>query len=83
MRSGAALTTYAYDGSGNLVLETQAGAHTAYDYDGERRLRKVAQPDGSLSTYTYQGDGLRRTAQEPGGPVRTMVWDGSDYLGEI
>jgi YD repeat-containing protein len=74
---------YAYCPAGILTLEHLAGFQTGYVYDGENRLTKLTNPDGTFSTYTYAGGGLRRTAQDFGGTVHTMVWDGSDYLGEV
>jgi YD repeat-containing protein len=78
----AATTNYTYNGVGNLTLEDTAGVQTGYVYDGENRLIKLTNPDGSVVTHTYQGDGLRRSKQDPGQKPTTFVWDGSDYLQE-
>lgn len=83
MLYAAAKTTYSYDKAGNKTREAQAGALTGFVYDGENRLKKMTNPDGTVFTCTYTGNGQRRTYQKPGQPVRTMSWDGSDYLGEI
>ena len=88
MLQGAALTTYAYDATGNQTEENLNGSRTTYVYDNENRLTGMRYPDATRSTYTYaggfpvQGEGLRRSAQEPGGALTTYIWDGSDYLGE-
>jgi len=81
--SGNAVTTYTFDNAGNTWLENTLGQTVTNSYDGENRLTKVLNADGTISTYAYSGDGLRRTAQEPGKTVTTMIWDGGDYLGEV
>ena len=84
MQNGAASTAYTYNAAGNQTLENLAGVQTGYVYDGENRLTKITNSDGSLVTNTYQGDdGLRRTTQQPGANASTMIWDGQDYLGQI
>jgi len=83
MIQGAATTNYTYNAVGNLALEAQGVMQTGYIYDGENRLTKLTNPDGTVLTNTYGGDGLRRTSQQPGGAVSTMIWDGSNYLGQI
>ena len=82
MVQGAAKTTYTYNAVGNLALEAQGAAQTGYVYDGENRLLKLTNPDGSIISNTYSGDGLRRTTQQPAKTVSTIIWDGQDYLGQ-
>ncbi len=81
----AAAINYTYNAVGNLTLEDTSGVQTGYGciYDGENRLTKLTNPDGSVVTSTYQGDGLRRSKQEQGQNPTTFIWDGSDYLGEV
>lgn len=67
-----------------MILESLLRTPTTYLYDGENRMTKMTNPDGTVMTSTYQGEGLRRTRQFFGEPrPTTFVWDGSDYLGEI
>ena len=66
---GAAKTVYTYNAVGNLTLEVQGSAQTGYVYDGENRLLKLTNPDGTVISNTYSGDGLRRTTQQPGAAV--------------
>jgi YD repeat-containing protein len=80
--SGNSVTTYTFDNAGNTWLENTLGQVVTNSYDGENRLVKVLNADGTISTYAYSRDGPRRTAQEPGDPISTMIWDGGDYLGE-
>ena len=83
MIQGGDSTTYLYNPVGNMTLEAQVAVQTGYAYDGENRLTKLTNPDGTVITNTYAGDGLRRTTQQPGAAVSTMVWDGSSYLGQV
>ncbi len=79
----AATTNYTYNAVGNLTLEDTSGVQTGYVYDGENRLTKLTNPDGTVVTNTYEGDGPRRSRQEQGQKPTTFIWDGSDYLGEV
>jgi len=83
MIQGAATTNYTYNPTGTLALEVQGISQTGYVYDGENRLTKLTNPDGTIITNTYSGGtmGLRRTTQQPGANVSTMIWDGENYLG--
>ena len=81
--SGDVITSYTYNNVGSPLTENLTGAVTTFAYDGENRMTKMANPDGSVLTNTYAGGGLRRTWQSTGQPVFTQVWDGSDYLGEV
>ncbi len=51
-------------------------------YNGENRLTKRTDPDGTETTKTYEADGLRRGKQAHGAAPTTFVWDGCDYLAE-
>ena len=63
-------------------MEAQGSAQTGYVYDGENRLLKLTNPDGTVISNTYSGDGLRRTTQQLGAAVSTIIWDGQNYLGQ-
>lgn len=82
MLQGTTMTTFTFDTNGNQTTDNVGGVTTGYVYDRENRLKKITNPDFTVSTYSYDGDGLRRTKQEPGQAVRTMVWDRTDYLME-
>jgi YD repeat-containing protein len=71
-----------HDAAGDLTLKAQGVVQTGYVYDGENRLLKLTNPDGSVITNTYSGDGLRRSTQQPGATISTIIWNGQDYLGQ-
>jgi len=76
----SAITSYVYDGVGNMISETTGSAITTYSYDGGNRLALVSYASGGPTTMSYQGwDGLRRTLQSYTYGVTTFVWDGPDY----
>ncbi len=83
MTQGQTVTGYTYNAVGNLTLEAQGASQTGYVYDGENRLLKLTNPDGSIVSNTYAGDGLRRFTQQPGKAGTTIIWDGQNYLGQL
>jgi RHS repeat-associated protein len=75
---------YTYDADGNLASRTQKSddAVTRYNFDGENRLVRIDQPDGTTMSYRYDGWG-RRVAKEVGGVVTRYVYGFSDILLEF
>lgn len=58
---GGAVTTYSYDGTGNLTkVQEPTGAPVTMSYDNENRLR-VHSSASTVTTYAYQWDGMKRT----------------------
>ena len=82
--SGGLVTSYGYDGSGNLRVEyaLPSLAVTTYNNDPEDRMNIAQNPDNTRWTYTYSGDGLMRSFVGPGIPMTTLVWDGTDVIQE-
>ncbi len=79
-QSSAGVTTFAYDGDGNL-LTSQAPANqwTTNTWDGENRLTQVALPSAIVDSFTYNGDGQRVQKQDSTGTTN-HVWDGQNIL---
>jgi len=79
-QSSAGVTSFAYDGNGNL-LTTQAPGNqwTTNSWDGENRLTRVALPSGVVDSFTYNGDGQRVQKQDLTGTTN-HVWDGENII---
>ena len=84
------ITTFAYDGSGNLASQrevTDKGTitRTTHAWDGENRLTGVssqaASQPVSRSTFAYDGDG-RRLRKEDGAGETRFTWDVQNVLRE-
>jgi RHS repeat-associated protein len=74
------VTTYAFDGDGNLLTTLAPGNQaTTNTWDGEDRLTKVALPSGIVDSFTYNGDGQRVQKQDSTGTTN-HVWDGQNIL---
>ena len=83
--SGAATTTYNFDGSGNLTSVVDAsGATVMYGgYDGLGRPGSMVEANGVGHTFTYDGRGnlASDTATRPNGTaVSTYAYDGRSHL---
>ena len=79
-QASAGVTSFAYDGNGNL-LTTQAPGNqwTTNSWDGENRLTRVALPSEIVDSSTYNGDGQRVQKQDSTGTTN-HVWDGENIL---
>jgi YD repeat-containing protein len=53
------VTTYSYDGAGNLLTENAAGSMTTNVWNVDNRLTKTTLPSSAVTTMAYNGDGLR------------------------
>jgi choice-of-anchor A domain-containing protein/RHS repeat-associated protein len=72
-RTGAGVTSYAYDDNGNLSTKTAPGDTTTYGYDDANRMVTMQNAEGS-STYRYTADGLRiRHTRADAGGTTTIV----------
>jgi RHS repeat-associated protein len=81
-QTSAGVTTYAFDGDGNLLTSVAPGNQiTTNSWDGENRLTRVALPSGVVDTFTYNGDGQRVQKQDSTGTTN-HVWDGENILFE-
>jgi RHS repeat-associated protein len=79
-QASAGVTTYTFDGDGNLLTAVAPGSQlTTNTWDGENRLTKVALPSGIVDTFTYNGDGQRVQKQDSTGTTN-HVWDGQNIL---
>lgn len=76
-------TTYAYDGNGNLLSETDAGGTTNYVLDQENRLTSVTLPgSGGNVSFQYDPFGRRIYKSSPSGTT-IYVYDGVNVLQEV
>jgi RHS repeat-associated protein len=75
----AAVTTYAYDGAGNLTSQDAAGSVTNNTWNVDNRLTKVVLPSTAIATMLYNADGLR-VRKEEGVEVVKNVWDFQNVL---
>jgi RHS repeat-associated protein len=79
-QASAGVTTYAFDGDGNLLTSVAPGNQiTTNTWDGENRLTQVALPSGVADTFTYNGDGQRVQKLDSTGTTK-HVWDGQNIL---
>ena len=79
-QSSAGVTTYAFDGDGNLLTSQAPGNQwTTNTWDGENRLTRVALPTGIVDSFTYNGDGQRVQKQDSTGTTNHL-WDGQNIL---
>ena len=79
-QASAGVTTYTFDGDGNLLTTLAPGNQlTTNTWDGENRLTKVALPSGIVDTFTYNGDGQRVQKQDSTGTTN-HVWDGQNIV---
>ena len=79
-QTSAGVTTYAFDGDGNLLTALAPGNQvTTNTWDGENRLTLVALPSGIVDTFAYNADGQRVQKQDSTGTTN-HVWDGQNIL---
>lgn len=84
-------TTFEYAADGAMTRRVRAVGSdvevTDYEWDGDRRLAAVNQPDGARVEFLYDAWGrrLRKTRITPDGARRDVrfVWDGDVLLHEI
>jgi RHS repeat-associated protein len=73
---GAATTTIAYDGLGQISAITDPlGGATALGYDAAGRLNKEVLPDGSLATFTHDSEYNLTSVTSPGRPAYTFQYN--------
>jgi uncharacterized protein RhaS with RHS repeats len=78
--TGAANTTFTFDGAGNQQLVAAPGQTTTNVWDQENRLRQILLPDGSRNTMSYRADGLRAHLVDEEGD-KAQVWDSQGSSG--
>jgi RHS repeat-associated protein len=49
------LSSFGYDGAGNIATDARSGVSYAYTYNNANRLKTVSQSGNLLGTYTYNG----------------------------
>jgi len=78
--SSAGVTTFAFDGNGNLLTSLAPGSQiTTNTWDGENRLTQVSLPTAITDLFTYNGDGQRIRKQDPTGTTK-QLWDEQNIL---
>ena len=75
------LTSYTYDGRGNLVQESDGVTTTSYTFDARDLLRGVTSGSTTLA-YTYDAGG-RRISENLNGTVTHYRWDEFSPYGDI
>ena len=81
-RPAGGVTTYGFDGNGNLLTTLAPGNQlTTNTWDGENRLTRVALPSAVTDIFTYNGDGQRVQKQDSSGTTK-QVWDDQNILVE-
>jgi YD repeat-containing protein len=83
--TGAATTTYSYDGSGNLssVVDASGATVTFGGYDGLGRPGLMVEANGVSHNFTYDGRGNLATdtaTRSNGTAMSTYAYDGRSYL---
>ncbi len=75
------LTTYAYDGQGNLMSRTDALGHLTQipEYDADGRPKRMVDPNGLITTLEYDPRG-RLVARQVGRERTTYMYDGVGQL---
>jgi RHS repeat-associated protein len=73
-------TGYAFDSSGNMVVEPLSPPNNM-TYDGENRMTAFS-GNGGAASYTYDGNGLRVVKSLQGGTTTVSVFAGSSVLAE-
>jgi len=73
------LTSYTYDGVGNVISVTAANTNTtSYVYDSRNRLIETVEPLGVTVSFTYDGSGNLQTATDALGHTTTALYDALD-----
>jgi YD repeat-containing protein len=78
--TGAAISTFTFDGAGNQQIVAAPGQTTTNVWDQENRLRQIIFPDGTRNTMSYRADGLRAHLVDADGD-HPMVWDSQGSSG--
>ncbi len=79
-QTGAGVTTYTFDGDGNLLTTLAPGNQlTTNTWDGENRLANAVLSSGIVNTFTYSADGRRIAKQDSTGTAKN-IWDGQCVL---
>jgi RHS repeat-associated protein len=73
---------YERDGAGRVVLKTEPGGVTSYEWNAYGHLAAVVLPDGRTWRYVYDAFGRRVRKTGPDSVVE-FVWDGDVVLHEI
>jgi RHS repeat-associated protein len=86
MLQTAGITTFTYDGNGNMVQQTTGGQNTNYVYDTQNHLTQVTLPSGTKSLFGYDYTGMRISDTEPGPngnpETKSSLWNGMDVVNE-
>jgi RHS repeat-associated protein len=66
---------YNYDAAKNMISKVDVKGTTGYEYDSLNRLKKVTEPNGTVTTYTFDGAGNRETENVvSGGNTRVTTY---------
>jgi YD repeat-containing protein len=74
--ASAGTAAFTYDGEGNLITRTMAGAaaSTVYHWNADHGLLRIDYPTGGFSTYKYDPLG-RRIESNDNGTITRFAWD--------
>jgi RHS repeat-associated protein len=76
----SSVTTFGFDGNGNMTQKNEPSGFTQYVWDFENRLREVISPSGT-TTFGYDANGIR-VFKESGGVGTDYLIDTASVLAE-